>query len=637
MSTNISGLRPSVIAAKERLAQGRAKLRRQHDTGSPGVQVCTLMCDLLDGVVLDLYEASLQELGSDGPRVAARVAIVAHGGFGRRDVAPYSDVDLMLLIEPGSEKDVEPLARKLSQSIFDCGLVLGFSVRTPQQACQLALGDATICTALSESRLLTGSVQLFTTFANRFRRQVNRRVGSLLTAIEVSRRDEWKQHGGTVNLLEPNIKRSRGGLRDYQLVRWIGFVRFGIADCDALHRAGHLSKIDFQRLRNARDFLLRLRNELHFHAGKAHDLLDKNDQLRVAEKFGYTGDAAILPVERFMREYFEHTNEVRNVAAHVITAARPRTPLLELLGPLVSHQVERDFRVGPLHIKATSRGLKKVTADLDQILRLMSLANLYSKRIDQDTWEAIRQAMASRGDLPVTPEAIQRFLDLLAQPGNVSEQLRSLHELRVLEKIIPAMSHARCLMQFNAYHKYTVDEHSIRAVKAVTEFAHDSGPLGEAYRNLKQKRTLHLALLLHDLGKGFVEDHSEVGKRIATETGRRLGLSLRETETLELLVWKHLSMAHLAFRRDLHDEQLVVRFAVEIGSPELLQMLYLLTAADLAAVGPGVLNQWKLELLTDLYRRTMRHLTGDSPTTASRDAPQRKRDELRALVKSSPQ
>jgi [protein-PII] uridylyltransferase len=268
-------------------------------------------------------------------------------------------------------------------------------------------------------------------------------------------------------------------------------------------------------------------------------------------------------------------------------------------------------------------------------MRLLNLANHYGKRIDDETWEAIRQAMMQRTELPITEQTIGRFLDLMGQTGDLDERLRELHELRVLEKIVPAMSHARCLLQFNEYHKYTVDEHSIRAVRAVTKFLHDQGPLGEAYRSLRDKRTLHLALLLHDLGKGYVEDHSEVGRRIALETAQRLGLAEREARTLEFLVHKHLVMAHLAFRRDLHDEQVVVRFAVEVGSPEVLQMLYLLTAADVSAVGPGVWNQWKAELLTDLYQRTMRHLAGDAPGRQTPDALVRRREGLRALVAKS--
>lgn len=629
-----SSLRPAIVAAKQRLALGREKLRRQHDAGSPGVQVCTLLTDLLDGVVLDLYEAAKADAEAAG-EFPQEVSLVAHGGFGRREVAPYSDVDLMLLIAPGSEKHVEGLARRLSQSIFDCGLQLGFSVRTPSQASQMAFTDATVCTALAESRFLGGSVQLFTKFMRKFRRDAARRARSLLISIENSRRDEWKQHGGTVNLLEPNVKRSRGGLRDIQLVRWIGFVRYGESNPEALQHADHLSKADFQRLRHARDFLLRVRNELHFQANKSHDMLDKGEQLRIAAKFGYTGDEAILPVERFMREYFEHTNEVRNVAAHALANARPRFPLSPLFTPLVSHLVERDFRVGPLHIAATRRGLRKVTSDLAQVLRLMTLANLYNKRIEHDTWEAIRTAMIARSETPVTAEAIQSFLDLMSQPAQLGELLRGLHELRVLEKIIPAVKHARCLLQFNEYHKYTVDEHSIRAVQAVTDFQHDTGTLGEVYRNLKHKRILHLALLLHDLGKGYVEDHSEVGLRIATETAERLQLNQRETEILTFLVHKHLQMSHLAFRRDLNDEQVVVKFAIEVGSPEVLQMLYLLTAADLAAVGPGVLNQWKLELLTELYQQTLRHLAGEAAVKDAAGALEHLRAQLAQLAPQS--
>lgn len=626
-----SRLSPAVVAAKERLTQGRERLRREHDAGSPAAQVCAALTDLLDGIVLDLYAAAQADVAAEHA-LTEDLSLIAHGGFGRREMAPYSDIDLMLLIAPHSEQQVEGLARRLSQSIFDCGLQLGFSVRTPSQASQLALSDATVCTALAESRFLGGSVQLFTPFMRKFRRDAARRARSLLTMIETARSDEWTQHGGTVNLLEPNIKRSRGALRDIQLVRWIGFVRYGESDPEALHQAGRLSRMDTERLRQARDFLLHVRNELHFYAHRSHDLLDKGEQLRIAEKFGYEGDAAILPVERFMREYFEHTNEVRNVAAHALGNARPRVPLAGLLTPLVSHQVERDFRVGPLHISATRRGLRKITTDLEQVLRLMTLATLYNKPIEHDSWEAIRTAMIARSEVPVTPEVNRSFLELLSQPAQLGDLLRGLHELRVLEKIIPAFKHARCLLQFNEYHKYTVDEHSLRAVQAVTDFLHDPGTYGEVYRELKRKRLLHLALLLHDVGKGYVEDHSEVGARLTAETTVRLGLSSREAELVTFLVHKHLLMSHLAFRRDLHDEQVVVKFAIEVGSPEVLQMLYLLTAADLAAVGPGVLNQWKTELLTELYQHTLRHLAGEAAVKDAAGRLEHLRQGLRDLI-----
>jgi [protein-PII] uridylyltransferase len=204
--------------------------------------------------------------------------------------------------------------------------------------------------------------------------------------------------------------------------------------------------------------------------------------------------------------------------------------------------------------------------------------------------------------------------------------------LRVLEKILPAMQHARCRVQFNDYHKYTIDEHSLRAVERAAEFRNDPRPIGDAYRDLSDKRLLHLALLLHDLGKGYEEDHSEVGRRIAAETARRLGLSSHDTETLSFLVHKHLLMPHTAFRQDMRDESVAVRLAVEVGSPDVLQMLYILSCADLAAVGPGVLNDWKLELLTELYERTRRFLTSDEKAYDKRKKVDQRRQVLRGLV-----
>ncbi|HEY2762383.1 MAG TPA: [protein-PII] uridylyltransferase, partial [Pirellulales bacterium] len=234
------------------------------------------------------------------------------------------------------------------------------------------------------------------------------------------------------------------------------------------------------------------------------------------------------------------------------------------------------------------------------------------------TWEAVRPSIA-RLPSEVSEEAAGQFLSLLSQPDRLGELLRELHEMGILERLIPAMAHARSLLQFNEYHKFTVDEHCLRAVEAVAGFGGQQCPWGDVYRSLKQKRTLHLALLIHDLGKGFAEDHSEVGLRIADETAQRLHLPAREAETLKFLVHKHLVMSHLAFRRDTSDDQLIVKFAVDVGSPEVLQMLFVFTCADLAAVGPGVLNSWKGEVLADLYLRTLQHLSGDSPSSIADD------------------
>ena len=639
--TTTPRISPAAIAAKEQLARGREKLQKQHDGGSPGIQVCNHFTTLLEEIVLRLYEAALGELPPPlRERLASQVALVAHSGFGRREMAPYSDVDVMLLHGLASEQEILPLVRTFSQSLYDLGLEVGYSTRTPQQACQLALADATIFTSLAESRFLTGNQDLYERFATRFRRQTRSRWRKLVTLIEAARKEERSKFGETVFLLEPNVKRSLGGLRDIQLIRWLGFVRYGESEPETLQRAGHLSRADQRRLREARNFLLWLRNDLHFVAGKSNDLLDRAEQVRLAELRGYQHVAGLMPVEQFMREYFRHTAAVREIAAHFAASVRPRAMLRRILEPLLSHQAEGDFRVGPTEIAANRRGMPKLTADLGEVLRLLDLANYYDRRIAHESWEAIRSAMSDRPQPdptePLPKEVAERFLSLMSQPMRLGELLRQLHELRVLEQLVPGMSHARGLLQFNAYHRYTVDEHSIRAVECVTGLQNASGLPGELYRRLKQKRTLHLAVLIHDLGKGYVEDHSEVGRLLAEQTALRLGLPAREREQLMFLVHKHLRMSHLAQQHDIHDENVVVQFAVEVGSSENLQMLYLLTLADLEAVGPGVLNEWKQQLLADLYEHTVQLLGSDSPADASNLRLVQRREELHALVAAEP-
>lgn len=628
----MSCLRPSVIAAKQRLAEGYEQLRQRHQQGATGVEICRAISDLRDEVLLGLFQAALEGFSAPELRLLqTEMAVVAHGGYGRRDVAPWSDVDVMLLHTPGSKATVARVAEGWFRDVFDTGLVLGHAVRTPEEACQLSCQDAQICSSLVESRLLTGNAGLFDTFWQKYRRQIHRRGAGLIAAIEQSRREERLKYGETVYLLEPNVKRSQGGLRDLQLLRWVGMVRYGTPEPARLVAQGVLADDDSQALLRANEFLLWLRNEMHFHAGKPGDVLDRAEQVRIAERLQYAPVAGLLGVEQFMRDYFRHTNQVSHVVTRFLESSRPNRRRRQMLTALFGHRVPGGFRVGPLEISATRPGLKRLAGSLDAILELVDLANLYDKRIEPGTWEVVRRE-APRLPQVISPVARQHFLSLLGHPARLGELVRGLHEVGLLERFIPAFAHARGLLQFNQYHKYTVDEHCFRAVDQVTEWLRDPGPLGDVYRGLARKQVLHLALLIHDLGKGHPEDHCEVGLRLAEDTGRRLGLDARDREALEFLVHKHLLMNHLVFRRDTSDEQLVIRFAVEVGSPERMRMLYLLTAADLAAVGPGSWNQWKSEVIADLYQRTMQHLAGDSPGSSVEECLESRRQVVRACL-----
>ncbi len=591
---------------------------------------------MVDSAVLDLYEAMVVQMREQGQGdLAGEIALVPHGGYGRRDVAPYSDADVMLLYHRGVRKRIQPFVRKFVGELWSAGVEPGFNPRTPADACSLALGDPKVFTSLVESRFLAGSVKVYRRFISRLRRGTRGRRGRLIEAIIAARRAERNQYGGTVYLLEPNVKRSPGTLRDLQLLRWVGFARYGESDPGFLRSAGVLTGTDFARLLEATEFLLRLRNELHFQAGRSYDLLDKPEQLRIAEQFGCEGRVGGLPVEQLMQDYFRHTSEVRHVVSNFVACAKPRSFVTRVFSPLFRHRMEKYYCVGRVHIVPTREGLLRLQTDVSEVLRLLDLANLYDKWIDSQAWHEIRTAMAETDQVDLTEETRRRFLSIMSQPTRLGDILRRLHELRVLEKIIPGMGHARCLLQFNEYHKYTVDEHCIRAVECATRFQNDDGTLGEAYRSIRRKRTLHLALLLHDMGKGFLEDHSEVGRRLAEETAQVFQLGKRESEKLVMLVYQHLKMTHLAFRRDTSDETLVVQFAVEVGSPDALKMLYVLACADMAAVGPGVLNAWKVEVLTELYVRAMRYLAGDAPSERTEGWLSQKREAVRTCIHRS--
>ncbi|QDV65550.1 [protein-PII] uridylyltransferase [Crateriforma conspicua] len=596
---------PVVLAARERLAQVREKIRGQHADGSPGFQVANRMADLYDDVVLMVWESASRKLQHDlGFR---GLALVAHGGFGRRDLAPFSDVDLMLLTTARSAGLATEVAGILTRDLVDAGLDLGFSIRGPAEACKRAWTDPVIFSSLAESRFLAGSSTVFGQYFDRLRKGSIRRQYRLTKTVVEARRSERLKWGETNYLLRPNVKKSRGALRDIQLVRWIGFARSGESDLEKLYRLGALPAEDLRQLRHAYAFMLRLRNELHFRAGRSQDVLDRATQMEIAEQWGYENSEGVLAVEHFMQDYFEHTQNVRYAAAYFTDDTLSQSRLSRVSERALSRKLTENIRMGPTQIWVVDSDLDRFATSLPDVLRLMNLANQHFKRISHRTWQAIRHSMARRNPSPPDPDSINAFLGLLSKPGRLASLLRRLHELRVLEQLIPPMKRCRGLLQFNAYHKYTVDAHCIRAVEAATKLEEYSSSMARRYARLKDKAILHLALLIHDLGKGYEEDHCEVGRRIAGEIADHLELDDASRETLQWLVHKHLIVNVAAFRHDLNDSQVVLSFAAEVGSIRRLELLIVHAVADLIAVGPGVASDWKMNLIEDLYLRTRRY------------------------------
>ncbi len=617
---------------KETLEIKRREILGLHRNGALGAQVSSALTDLSDRAIVLAFQQAMERVApGDRPHVLGSLALVAVGGYGRGDMAPFSDIDLLFLVSRKPRPVVKEIVSALVRDLWDVGLKLSQSVRTPADCISFAKGDLPLRTALTELRFLAGNESLYDELRRRNHRllassPVTRFIDSLLR----ERTSEHQDYVASVSLLEPNVKKSPGGLRDLHLLRWIALPRYDTRDPEMLRASGILATADAEILANASEFLYRIRNELHFHAGAAQDVLTRDEQVRIAAWLGFEDRAPLLGVERFMQHYYRQTTALHDLVMRFADGARRRGAIGLLLDRVLTSRVEQHFLVTRETISIDPAAGREVLGKGDVLLRLFDLARLRGVAVSNETLERARAAVPA---CSITPEARARLLEIMTNPEGLGGVVRNLHRIGLLGRFIPAFEHARCLMQFNQYHKYTVDEHSIRALEAATWRAKDKGPLGEAYREIRRKDLLHLAVLLHDIGKGHAEDHSEVGKRIAQDLGALVGLGEHEGAQLVFLVHKHLVMAHTAFRRDVEDAKTIVQFVRSVGTIEVLRMLYVLTAADTEAVAPGEFSSWKESLLTQLYLRSSDELAGTAPQEMEKARAEEIRGELKEELK----
>jgi [protein-PII] uridylyltransferase len=604
---------PQAASILQVLDEHRALVARRVMAGASGAETLAAMTEFVDGLIIGRYREAMRQGGDEMTTVGMQqCCLMALGGYGRRELAPHSDIDLMFLYQAGSEKAVASLVRAVLHPLWDCGFQVGHSVRTIADSIELAETDATVKTSMMEARFLAGSADLFQEFHRKyFRKVVSRNTDLYLDQKLEERRREYQKFGETVYLLEPNVKKSKGGLRDLHLLQWAGMARFQAPTIRELSDRGILSRADSLALTEAREFLWRVRALLHVHAGAAQEILTFDEQVWLAEHFGYHDQPHLLAVEQFMQQYYQHTMGLHERCMRFVERCRSVPFWQRLTRFLPAPRVDEYFVVRGTLLSVADEHRNKVLDSPALLLRLFDLARASNltivppliedihRHVDQVPAEAYRTAEVSSG-----------FLRILAGPRTTAT-LEAMHRAHLLEKLVPAMGTVRGLMQFNQYHKYTVDEHSLLAVGRAEALGQDPGVLGEVYRGIKRKDILHLAVLMHDLGKGQEEDHSDVGKRLSEEVALRLGFDEQETRTLSFLVHRHLLMAHTAFRRDPNDERVVLPFARDVGTPEVLKKLLALTAADIAAVGPGVLTKWKESLLIELYTKTMAEVSGD--------------------------
>jgi [protein-PII] uridylyltransferase len=596
------------------LQERRAGLAQRLRDGASGSELVAGFTDLVDSVLITRYRNVLRQHVSDAAVGMQQCCLVAVGGYGRRELSPYSDIDVMVLYHTGGETVVKTLSEQVLHHLWDLGFQVGHSVRSIQDCLVLAEEDLAVKTALMESRFLTGGAAVFQEFQRRYARRVlGRRVDKFIRDKIEERNREYAKFGETIYLLEPNIKKTKGGLRDLHLLQWVGMAKHQAPTIQDLANRGILAHTDYFALVEAREFLWKVRALLHLEAGRAQEILSFEEQVRLAKAFGFEDQPHLLAVEQFMQLYYRHTTGIYDRCVRFVDRSQDQPLWARVKGWWPRPLIQGYFSVSGTTLSVPQDKLLDVLHDPGRVLDLFKVSQAKGLTIDGSILEEIHRQMETVSDEVFnTPAASQAFRDILSGPGSVGQTLSLMHQARVLEKLVPAFGRVRGLMQFNQYHKYTVDEHSLLTVRLVEQLGSQDGIFHDVYEAVHRKDILHLAALLHDIGKGLPEDHSEVGKGIARDMAARLQLDQQATRTLEFLVYQHLLMANTAFRRDPYDDKVLLKFARAVGTPEWLRKLLILTAADIAAVGPATLTKWKESLLLELYTRTLPEVSGGS-------------------------
>ena len=557
------------------------------------------------------------------------LAVIAVGGYGRGEMAPFSDVDLLFLTPYKQTAWSESVIESVLYLLWDLKLKVGQSTRSPDDCLRLAKQDITIRTALLEQRFIFGDHELFEELDKRLWSELFEKTAPEFVEAKMEERDaRHERHGGSRYLLEPNIKESKGGLRDLQTLHWISKYIYHTDSAWDLVGMGVFEYEEVQRFADASKFLWAVRCHLHELSARAQEKLTFDRQVEIAERMAFEDGGGQLAVEHFMHTYFRHAKAVGDLT-RIFSAAleAQHTKSLPRLSALLQALNFRAASIGdePFIVEGGRLTVRNETVfehDPLNILRLFHDAARTEAMVHPVALRLVTQNLDLIDDaLRTDPRANELFLSMLCDPQHAERTLRRLNETDVLGRFIPEFGRIVAMMQFNMYHHYTVDEHTIRTIGVLNQIERleerDAHPVAtEILKGGINRRVLYVALLLHDIGKGSTRDHSELGAEIAETVCPRLGLDEAETETVVWLVRHHLDMSDTAQKRDISDPRTVSDFAALVQSPQRLRLLLVLTVCDIRGVGPGVWNNWKAQLLRGLYWDTRDMLTGGADQTS---------------------
>lgn len=607
-STDFEKRRDSVrCIAKEYLDENLTRIKAINQQGASGHAVVDLLTRMYDQLNAGIFQAVTEDLDPAG---VAGCALVALGGYGRAEMNPRSDLDLMFFYFDESRQVAKEVADRMLYLLWDLSLDVGYSVRSATD-CIEESKDTTVRTSMLDARLLAGEGIVFEHFLKDVYRHIISSGAQNYIKLKLEENEmRKKKYGSSVYLLEPNLKEGEGGLRELHDALWIARVKFKSANLRELLVKGVITETEFSQYQEAQDYLWRLRNYLHFNSQRKSDQLSFDLQQQLAEFLGYVSNRKGSAVEQFMQDYYLQAIQSEHLASQLILKAtvQHQAPQKHLFGFLGRRNLEDGFYIIRGELRA--REDKRLLDDPALMMTAFELSQRHDVVICLELKQLVRNNLGLINDkVRRSKRMTDSFMAILRHKKNVGRTLRKMHHLMFLNAFIPEFKNIYCKVQFDLYHIYTVDIHSIFAVENMEQlwagdFADVHPLLTEVAGNIEKPELLLLAILFHDIGKGSGKDHSVRGAEMMPRIARRLRLNREDSERLQFLVLHHLKMAHISQRRDLQDLKMIAQFAELMGMSETLRMLYLLTFADLKAVGPDVWTEWKGNLLRELYEKS---------------------------------
>ncbi|QCK85834.1 [protein-PII] uridylyltransferase [Phreatobacter aquaticus] len=612
---------------KRRLTEARKLAEQRLIADSDGRSCAESLSLFQDDVIRVVYDWIVKALyPSDNPSSGEHMTVVATGGYGRGMLAPGSDIDLLFLLPYKQTAWGESVAEAILYCLWDMGLKVGHATRSVDECIRQARADQTIRTALLESRYILGDTKLFKELERRFDAEVVQGTVADFVAAKLAERDErHRKTGQSRYLVEPNVKDGKGGLRDLHTLFWIARYAYRVKTDEELAKKGVFTRREAQMFRRCEKFLWTVRCHLHFLTGRAEERLSFDLQRELAPRLGYRGHNGLVDVERFMKHYFLTAKDVGDLTAILCAELEERhekpAPVLDRFIARLRPKSRRgfkestDFQID--HDRITVSDDQAFARDPVNLIRIFALADRYNLALHPDAMRLLTRSLKLVDDkLRNDATANELFVAIVTSANTPEVVLRRMNEAGLLGRFVPEFGRVVAMMQFNMYHHYTVDEHLLRCIGTLQQIERGGDPsLGLAAELIqtvqpRNRDLLYITLFLHDIAKGRPEDHSVAGAKIARKLGPRFGLTKAETETVAWLVEEHLVMSTIAQSRDLSERKTIETFAGVVQSLERMKLLLILTTADIIAVGPGVWNGWKSQLLRTLYYETEPVVTG---------------------------